>query len=79
VEALGGRAADSGGRARRRSKSRRWPHGRRSGFGRIDILINNAGALWWQPLLDTPPKRFDLVMGVTLAPPCLCSRAFLQR
>src|SRR5262249_13368521 len=23
-------------------------------FGRIDILINNAGALWWQPLLDTP-------------------------
>src|SRR5262245_23184089 len=33
-------------------------------FGRIDILINNAGALWWQPLLETPAKRFDLVMGV---------------
>jgi citronellol/citronellal dehydrogenase len=33
-------------------------------FGRIDILINNAGALWWHPLLDTPPKRFDLVMNV---------------
>src|SRR5947209_9304886 len=33
-------------------------------FGRIDILINNAGALWWRPLLDTPAKRFDLVMGV---------------
>src|SRR5947209_17285885 len=33
-------------------------------FGRIDILINNAGALWWQPVRDTPAKRFDLVMGV---------------
>ena len=33
-------------------------------FGRIDILLNNAGALWWQPLLETPPKRFDLVMAV---------------
>jgi citronellol/citronellal dehydrogenase len=33
-------------------------------FGRIDILINNAGAIWLQPILETPPKRFDLVMGV---------------
>src|SRR5439155_4243439 len=30
-------------------------------LGRIDILINNAGALWWRPVLDTPAKRFDLV------------------
>jgi citronellol/citronellal dehydrogenase len=36
----------------------------RTKFGRIDILINNAGALWWQPLMETPVKRFDLVMGV---------------
>src|SRR3954469_14867104 len=31
-------------------------------FGRIDVLINNAGALHWAGILDTPPKRFDLVM-----------------
>src|SRR5437588_5136257 len=31
-------------------------------FGRVDILINNAGALWWQKVVDTPPKRFDLMM-----------------
>lgn len=33
-------------------------------FGRVDILINNAGALWWRDVADTPLKRFDLVMDV---------------
>jgi citronellol/citronellal dehydrogenase len=33
-------------------------------LGRIDFLINNAGALHWQSLADTPLRRFDLVMGV---------------
>lgn len=46
-------------------------------FGRIDILINNAGALWWQPLLETPAKRFDLVMGVNARAACLTCRAVL--
>jgi citronellol/citronellal dehydrogenase len=46
-------------------------------FGRIDILINNAGALWWQPLLDTPAKRFDLVMGVNARAAFLTCRAVL--
>lgn len=35
-------------------------------FGRIDILINNAGAIWVQPLLNTPPKKFDLMMSVNV-------------
>lgn len=35
-------------------------------FGRLDILINNAGAIWAEPILKTPPKRFDLVMGVNV-------------
>src|SRR5262245_55869281 len=29
-------------------------------FGRVDALINNAGALWWADVVDTPVKRFDL-------------------
>ncbi|HUI80760.1 MAG TPA: SDR family oxidoreductase [Bryobacteraceae bacterium] len=33
-------------------------------FGRLDILVNNAGAIWTKPILDTPPKRFDLMMDV---------------
>jgi citronellol/citronellal dehydrogenase len=35
-------------------------------FGRIDILVNNAGAIWTQPILQTPPKRFDLMMAVNV-------------
>src|SRR5260370_10087119 len=35
-------------------------------LGRLDILVNNAGAIWTQPVLQTPPKRFDLMMGVNV-------------
>lgn len=35
-------------------------------FGRVDILVNNAGAIWLQPILQTPPRRFDLLMGVNV-------------
>lgn len=33
-------------------------------MGRIDFLVNNAGALHWRSLAETPMRRFDLVMGV---------------
>ena len=46
-------------------------------FGRIDLLVNNAGALHWAGILDTPPKRFDLVMGVNARAAFLCCRAVL--
>jgi citronellol/citronellal dehydrogenase len=46
-------------------------------FGRIDLLVNNAGALHWSSLLDTPAKRFDLVMGVNARASFLCCRAVL--
>lgn len=46
-------------------------------FGRIDILINNAGALWWHPVLETPAKRFDLVMDVNARASFLLAKACL--
>jgi citronellol/citronellal dehydrogenase len=46
-------------------------------FGRIDVLINNAGALHWTGLLDTPARRFDLVMSVNARAAFLCCRAVL--
>jgi citronellol/citronellal dehydrogenase len=46
-------------------------------FGRIDVLVNNAGALHWANIQDTPSKRFDLVMNVNTRAAFLCSRAVL--
>ena len=33
-------------------------------WGKVDILINNAGAIQLTPVKETPPKRFDLLMDV---------------
>jgi len=33
-------------------------------FGRIDILINNASALWWHRIVDTPMRKYDLINSV---------------
>jgi citronellol/citronellal dehydrogenase len=33
-------------------------------FGRIDILVNNASALWWQDITDTPIKKYDLITSI---------------
>jgi NAD(P)-dependent dehydrogenase (short-subunit alcohol dehydrogenase family) len=30
-------------------------------FGRVDVLINNASALWWQDIVDTPMAKYDLI------------------
>jgi citronellol/citronellal dehydrogenase len=46
-------------------------------FGRIDILIANAGALWWAPVADTNAKKFDLVMDVNVRASFLCAYAVL--
>ncbi len=46
-------------------------------FGRIDLLVNNAGAMFWKPVAETPAKRFDLVMGVNARAALLACRAAL--
>lgn len=46
-------------------------------FGRIDILINNAGAIHWADVTDTPPGKFDLMHEVNARAAFLCSRAVL--
>jgi citronellol/citronellal dehydrogenase len=33
-------------------------------FGRIDVVINNAGALWWKDIENTPIKRYDLINNI---------------
>jgi citronellol/citronellal dehydrogenase len=46
-------------------------------FGRIDILLNNAGAFWWHPMEETPEKRFDLVLTVNTKGPFFAAKACL--
>jgi citronellol/citronellal dehydrogenase len=42
-------------------------------FGRVDFLINNAGAMWIQAVEATPQKRYDLVMSINSRAPFLLS------
>ena len=46
-------------------------------FGGIDILINNASAIWLRGTLDTPMKRFDLMSQVNARGTFLCSQTCL--
>ncbi len=44
-------------------------------FGRVDVVINNAGAIFWAPVGDWPQKKFDLVMSVNVRAAFALSRA----
>lgn len=46
-------------------------------FGGIDILVNNASAIWLRSTLDTPMKRFDLMQQVNSRGSFLCAQACL--
>jgi citronellol/citronellal dehydrogenase len=35
-------------------------------FGRIDALVNNAGALWRADVVETSVKKFDHILGVNV-------------
>ncbi len=48
-----------------------------SRFGRVDILVANAGALWWKDVADTPMKRYDLINAVNSRGTFACTRAVL--
>ena len=46
-------------------------------FGGIDILVNNASAIWLRGTLETPMKRFDLMQQVNSRGSFLCAQACL--
>lgn len=46
-------------------------------MGGIDMLINNAGAIFLAPVEDTPAKRFDLMMQVNVRASFLMAQACL--
>ena len=46
-------------------------------FGGLDILVNNASAIWLRGLADTPMKRFDLMQQINARGTFLCSQVCL--
>lgn len=45
-----------------------------SEFGRLDLLVNNAGVQTWQPLLDVTEEEWDLVIDTNLKGCFLCTQ-----
>ena len=46
-------------------------------FGGIDVLVNNASAIWLRGVLDTPMRRFDLMSQVNSRGTFLCAQKAL--
>ena len=44
-------------------------------FGRVDVLINNAGRAWVAPPEDTPLERWQQVFDLNITAPFLCAQA----
>jgi NAD(P)-dependent dehydrogenase (short-subunit alcohol dehydrogenase family) len=49
----------------------------RARFGRVDVLINNAGAFTMAPFSETKVEEFDRMIAVNLRSAFLVTRAFL--
>jgi citronellol/citronellal dehydrogenase len=77
VEALGGRALALQCDIREEDEVRAAVAVTVDAFGGIDILVNNASAIWLRGALDTPMKRFDLMQQVNARGSFVCAQACL--
>src|SRR4051812_20790865 len=46
-------------------------------FGGIDVLVNNASAIHPHGILETPAKRYDLMMDINVRGSFVCAQACL--
>src|SRR5262245_6599521 len=44
-------------------------------FGKLDVLVNNAGVQTWKPLLEVTEEEWDLVIDTNLKGCFLCTQA----
>ena len=48
-------------------------------YGAIDILINNAGALYWKDITKTPTKKYDLINDINVRGSFILSRYCIKQ
>ncbi len=77
VDAAGGRGLALKGDIREEDEVKAAVAATVDAFGGIDILVNNASAIWFRGTLDTPMKRFDLMQQVNARGSFLCAQACL--
>lgn len=77
VEGAGGRALALKCDIREEAEVRAAVAATVDAFGGIDVLVNNASAIWLRGTLDTPMKRFDLMQQVNSRGSFLCAQACL--
>jgi len=44
-------------------------------FGRVDIFISNASALWWHDIVDTPMNKYELMQSLNCKGPFAITKA----
>ncbi len=79
VEALGGKALAIRCDIREEAEVHAAVATTVAAVGGIDILVNNASAIWLAGILDTPMKRFDLMQQVNARGTFLCAQACLPQ
>lgn len=75
IEAAGGKALALQVDIREEDQVKRAVAETAERFGGIDILVNNASAIFLAGTVDTPMKRWDLMHGVNARGTFLCSQA----
>ena len=75
ITALGGRALAVRCNVREEASIRAMAQQALDAFGRIDVLVNNAGVASYRPFLEATVAEWDLVMAVDLRGPFICCQA----